>query len=108
MDHDDIHRNTPSEPFHTIPIYQPDTTSSSESDDNDDPTNLDSPAVENVLESSTNTTTTTTSILHHRPRIQPPVRSFTEPVQRHERQPSELSAVAESIQTRPSIEDALF
>nr|CAG8525469.1 854_t:CDS:2 [Entrophospora candida] len=102
MDHDETHSNTPSEPFHTIPIYQPDA-SSSDSDSNDNnesPVNLDSPVEENrenVLQRST----TITSVLQHRPRIQPPPRSFTEPVPKHERHPSELSAMAESIQTRP-------
>ncbi|CAJ0835622.1 9418_t:CDS:2 [Entrophospora sp. SA101] len=102
MDHDETHSNTPSEPFHTIPIYQPDA-SSSDSDSNDNnesPVNLDSPVEENrenVLQRST----TITSVLQHRPRIQPPPRSFTEPVPKHERHPSELSVMAESIQTRP-------
>ncbi|CAJ0911666.1 8952_t:CDS:2 [Entrophospora sp. SA101] len=90
MDHDETHSNTPSEPFHTIPIYQPDA-SSSDSDSNDNnesPVNLDSPVEENrenVLQRST----TITSVLQHRPRIQPPPRSFTEPVPKHERHPSD-------------------
>ncbi|CAG8709406.1 6400_t:CDS:1, partial [Scutellospora calospora] len=37
--------------------------------------------------------------------VQPPQRSHTAPLTQHERQPSEVSMVAESIQTRPSMDD---
>jgi hypothetical protein len=43
--------------------------------------------------------------MSQRQRVQVPQRSYSTPVPRHERQLSELSAVAESIQTRPSVDE---
>ncbi|CAG8743190.1 8378_t:CDS:2 [Cetraspora pellucida] len=98
----------PGESFHTVPIYQFDASSDS---DSDDPGRI-VPPVGPVLETPptqpiqpSQPTQSTQSILSHRIPVQPPQRSYTAPLIQHERQPSEVSMVAESIQTRPSMDD---
>ncbi|CAG8449852.1 7338_t:CDS:2 [Acaulospora colombiana] len=85
----------PSESLHTVPIYQLDASSSDS--ETDDPARIAS-TVGPMLQPGQ----------PYRVPVIPPQRSYTAPLPRHERQPSELSMAAESIQTRPSVDEDLF
>src|SRR5688500_8590534 len=92
----------------TVPIYNLDASSSDS--DSDDPGRRGGPPVgppvdTSTLSTLTPTNVTQTSIMSQRQRIPVPQRSYSTPLQRHERQPSELSAAAESVQTRPSVDE---
>ncbi|CAG8772773.1 26147_t:CDS:2, partial [Dentiscutata erythropus] len=95
----------PGESFHTIPIYQFDASSDSDSDDPGRIVPPVGPVLETPPTQPIQPSQPTQSILSHRLPVQPPQRSHTAPLVQHERQPSEVSMVAESIQTRPSMDD---
>ncbi|CAG8572027.1 8351_t:CDS:2 [Acaulospora morrowiae] len=85
----------PSESLQTVPIYQLDASSSDS--DSDAPRRIETTAgpIPQLVQS-------------HRLPVMPPQRSYTNPLPHHERQPSELSMAAESVQTRPSVDEDLF
>ncbi|CAG8528356.1 2145_t:CDS:2 [Paraglomus brasilianum] len=88
---DDTQSTGPSESLHTIPIYNLDASSS----DSDSDENAPAP-----------TAAQQGSILSNRQPIQMPSRSFTLPAPRlHDHNGSEISGAAESIQTRPSVDE---
>ncbi|CAG8479028.1 11771_t:CDS:2 [Diversispora eburnea] len=91
---------TPSESLQTVPIYQLDASSSDS--ESDEPSRSSAPVGATLQPPSG---VPTQSILSHRSPVVPPQRSYTTPIPRHERQTSEISMVAESVQTRPSMDD---
>jgi hypothetical protein len=108
IDDNSAQSSAPSESLQTVPIYNLDASSSDS--DSDDP-QRSGPPVGPPVDSSTITSITSgsqTSIMSQRQRVQVPQRSYTTPIPRHERQLSELSAVAESVQTRPSVDEENF
>ncbi|RIA95591.1 hypothetical protein C1645_733972 [Glomus cerebriforme] len=98
-----------SESLQTVPIYNLDASSSDS--DSDDPERRGGPPVGPPIDTSALTPATSgsqVSTLSQRQRVQVPQRSYTTPLPKHERQLSELSAVAESVQTRPSVDEENF
>jgi hypothetical protein len=103
-DDNSAQNSAPSESLQTVPIYNLDASSSDS--DSDDPRRRGGPPVGPPIDI---TPATSGSQASQRQRAQVPQRSYTTPLPRqHERQLSELSAVAESVQTRPSVDEENF
>ncbi|GBC09966.1 hypothetical protein RclHR1_09230013 [Rhizophagus clarus] len=106
-DDNSVQNSAPSESLQTVPIYNLDASSSDS--DSDDPRLRGGPPVGPPIEITPATSGSQASIMSQRQRVQVPQRSYTTPLPRqHERQLSELSAVAESVQTRPSVDEENF
>src|SRR5438128_171457 len=89
---DDTQSTGHSESLHTIPIYNLDASSS----DSDSDENAQAPPAPQQSQ----------SILSNRQLMQVPTRSYTLPPPRlHDHNGSEVSGAAESVQTRPSIDE---
>ncbi|CAG8569323.1 12438_t:CDS:2, partial [Funneliformis mosseae] len=91
----------PSESLQTVPIYNLDASSSDS--DSDDQGRMGGPPVGPPIDTSTLSLSGVPQT-SQRQRIQVPQRSYAS-MPRHERALSELSAVAESVQTRPSVDE---
>ncbi|RGB37260.1 hypothetical protein C1646_666321 [Rhizophagus diaphanus] len=106
-DDNSAQNSAPSESLQTVPIYNLDASSSDS--DSDDPRRRGGPPVGPPIDITPATSGSQATIMSQRQRVQVPQRSYTTPLPRqHERQLSELSAVAESVQTRPSVDEENF
>ncbi|CAI2174920.1 14037_t:CDS:2 [Funneliformis geosporum] len=103
IDENSAQSSAPSESLHTVPIYNLDASSSDS--DSDDQGRMGGPPVGPPIDTSILSPSIPQTSQRQRQVPQRPYASMP----RHERQLSELSAVAESVQTRPSVdEDYLF